>query len=537
MRLRSLNLVSLLVILASAIAFAGVPGLRENLGAAFKPSEYGVITSPDLPRNEQEALVAEASWGHSPESESIAYDQARRLAPRSPAPHLIFARINAEQVLLNRSEEDALWPDAPENQKVHPMPISGEDRLRIANAQAALGRAARLDPGNAAIDFVQAYLAIAQHQDALAAKHFDAMLTKRSWTFYERDVTVSAYELVRRTRSAREAALATASVSLHQWAWLREFARVLEGMALNAEARGDQEQAILLRESGMHAGRLMMEHGYTLIEAMTGSAVWEVCAADALTPTEKREIEKQATLAAPTEGGQRDARTASIRRAQFARFASYLRRHGRADLATEVTAHARRRADWHRHLRAATAPDFALFDRYYLVSEVLSRMLRAVAPLVGLIAAVGFATLLLRLARRPVRSIAWPRVGWLLVYAVSLGTAFAFGVVTQMNLQDREWSRPEWEHDFCIIALPVVCALTLAVVLLRRRRHLESRQVGPVRSYVGTLLAVLLPFAALLCPLCLGLAVSTAFYGGRWASVERAIVYQGEVGYYHLTVD
>jgi hypothetical protein len=104
-----------------------------------------------------------------------------------------------------------------------------------------------------------------------------------------------------------------------------------------------------------------------------------------------------------------------------------------------------------------------------------------------------------------------------------------------MNLQDREWARPDWAHDFCAVGLPLIYALTLAVVLLHRRRHPESRQVGPVRSYVGTLLAVLLPFAALLWLLCLGLSVPVTLYGDRWATAERAIVYQGEVGYYHLT--
>jgi hypothetical protein len=154
-----------------------------------------------------------------------------------------------------------------------------------------------------------------------------------------------------------------------------------------------------------------------------------------------------------------------------------------------------------------------------------------------LLATVGLGALLFRLARRPVCAITWPRFGWLLAYAVALGGTFAFGALMETKIQYGEWSFPDWARDFCVIALPMICVLTLAVVLLHRRRHPDARRVGPVRSYVGTLLAVLLPFAALACLLCLGLAVLTTCYANQWASVERVIVYQGEVGYYHLTVE
>ena len=312
MPLRTLNRVSPLVIVLSVVAFVGVPGLREGLRAAFKPNEYGAVPSRSVARNEQQSLVAEATSGMSSTRENAAYQQAWRLAPQSPAPHLIFARITAGQVPLNRTEKDALWPGAHGSQRS----LTGDDRKRVAEGEAALDRAARLDPGNAAIDCLQAYLAIVQRQDDRALGCLRAMLGKRAWTFYDRDVTIAAYELVRRERSAREAAVATAAVSSPYWTWIRDFARVLKGMALIAEARGDHEQAIFLRQSGMHAGRLMMEHGYTLIEAITGSVMVEICAADALTPAERWEAEKQATPVASTDGGQRDGRAASIRQAE-----------------------------------------------------------------------------------------------------------------------------------------------------------------------------------------------------------------------------
>jgi hypothetical protein len=548
MRLWSVSRVSALLIVVSAVALAGVPGLRETAWTASREG-YGSARVPDPPRDAQDALLLEArATGRDTANLEAAYAQAAQLAPRSAAPALIFARLNSRQLPMNRDEVNVLWPDMPDNLRYHVQvrPLTEEEQGRVAGTRAALDWAARLEPDNAAVEYLRASLSLSAHQDRRAFAELRAMLAKQSWDLHDREVAVAAYEVTRRTASPRQAALATAGVTTVLGSRHYSLVWALHAMALVARARGDEAQAIFLREAGMHLGRLMAARGYSLMEALNGSAVWDLFAADDLTPAEKQAIEGEA--AAKASG----ATARALREAGQAKFAAYLREHGRAGLAAEMTAFAAREADWSQRLQVVTKPMLVSSDRRWILSLVMPRVLRAAAVAIGAVAVLGMIALGFRLARRPARPIRWPRVGWVLAFLGSLGTALGYGALIQMRWQDREWPRAGSDRLFSVVAGPVVGALGLAVVLLpvialsvvgtlglavvliRRRRHAEARHVGPVRSYVGTLLAVLLPFAALLSLLCLGLAVFTTVCANNWAAAQREVAYQGEMQYLHL---
>jgi hypothetical protein len=59
-------------------------------------------------------------------------------------------------------------------------------------------------------------------------------------------------------------------------------------------------------------------------------------------------------------------------------------------------------------------------------------------------------------------------------------------------------------------------------------------RAGPVGHYVGTLLAVLLPLAALLSLAVLALAVPSAQRRKRATAINQAVIYRGEIAYYGL---
>ena len=62
------------------------------------------------------------------------------------------------------------------------------------------------------------------------------------------------------------------------------------------------------------------------------------------------------------------------------------------------------------------------------------------------------------------------------------------------------------------------------------------REVGLPRQYVGTLLALLLPLAALSCLLVVLVASCAARHASRLTRDSVGEIYQGELGYHHLAL-
>ena len=87
------------------------------------------------------------------------------------------------------------------------------------------------------------------------------------------------------------------------------------------------------------------------------------------------------------------------------------------------------------------------------------------------------------------------------------------------------------------VQLGAVSLGVAAVVWLLRRRHREIREISFPRQYTGTLLAVLLPLAALGCLLVVGVAGSAARNATKLTRNWVGEIYQGELEYHHLALE
>jgi hypothetical protein len=130
---------------------------------------------------------------------------------------------------------------------------------------------------------------------------------------------------------------------------------------------------------------------------------------------------------------------------------------------------------------------------------------------------------LLVVARRAIYPIKYPRWAWVLV-----GVAFLALILVEGYL--REYSR----QPFAVIALPALLAAMLVTTAIHRGTHREERPAGFIGHYLGTAIAVLLPLGALLCLVTFGLDTAAAVKLGKLA--DKALVYQGQMAYYHLRV-
>jgi len=529
MRLRSSNTISLLIILVSAAALALVPGLRLLAKYAVLPASARVdyIAEAERRGDDGQAWLAVFSgyaehWV-SAEDKERARERLIELLPDSPAPYLLDG---VEGVPLSRAEVDA-W--AGSGQVTKEAPLTDEQRQRVHALFGGFERASQLDPDNAAIDYLRAYLAFADHRDEEAYACLRGALAKDEWNLYQREAAIAAYEIARAQQPPGLALYARTGAVTHQQFALLHLTRTMVGMAILAEQRGDHAQAIFLRESALRLARAMLTHADGIEDALMGIIAWGTASAqpreDDVGPGE----ESSHPLADGALG-----------------LVAYLRAHERPNLAEEVLSFSKSADEAFARIRDHIAARFTWESRWEALALAIREVARAVLWALGLIVAGGIVALLLKASRRRIAPVRFSRVGWVVILAAILAVVFGAGLLSPTSLAFRSSSSPgdflrylgyplpDWGDLFVSIGLPLILLAVLVIVVMRRQRGRGFAEA--LGQYVATLIAVLLPVAALFCVALVGLAAAGARESLRQAALDRPIVEQGEIRYYGLEV-
>jgi hypothetical protein len=562
MRLWSINTISWLVLLAALAALAAISGLRHAVLGAVRPQLYNLDfrdvaqEHPDDPHAWLAALPEEW-YGEVPlhEREPF-YERASQLAPDSAAPHFIYAGLalgGIGGISLRREEENALYPDDyPLHLKIHQRYLRQSERDRLTRASDALERAAELDPENAAIDALRITIALIEHEDAHAFDLLRSTLPKRRWSLYRREFSQAAYEGACRYLPPDVAVLtgALAHPDTLFGTHFRHLASVLAGFATLAEQGGDHEEAISLRRSVTHLGLLMLSGEATIIDGYTGWGVWDAAASRPLTDAEREAAEAEAGLARRQSSGESaaPARAGAIRKARCAKLAAYLRERGEDGLASDVLGLAEAHEEWNERVALVVWQTSLPVDRQLALDFAIEQSSHALVACLAVLLACGLAALVLCRRGRPPRTISWPRTGWLLIVWGCLATVYLAGIfgpggrrlrVTSQvpgELMPEGWTCPVWGDYFAVVGLPVLLLSVALVILFHRDRHPEARPAGMLEHYLGTSAAVLLPLAALACLVTISFATSRARLRSHDAERHRAIMEEGELAHYGLTI-
>jgi len=542
----SLNAISLVVIGAVLLTLTAVMLTRRDLLPGPDQSLlFDYFGEAQRSQTDPAAWLAALASRFPPERDfgrtTLCYQQAVGLMPESPAPHLLYALACLDQVPLERSEIRALMPEETTGET---RPLTSLQRERLASAMAALARAERLDPTNAAIDYVRAYFALADHQDEAGLRYLRVALGKRQWNLYGREAAIAGYQVAQRRVPAGFAAtvaITTIDSGAVGQIKLIFFARVVTAMSVMATRRRDDAEAIFLREVMMHLSRLMLANARTVVGGLVGGIMWSVA-----TEPEASELAAAGRQARSASGrGSRSSGRASTesafaaKRAARGLLARYLRQHGRADLAGEVISYGKAVDDWLQRVQANNAGERVELLRMSFVQEALKEFMGAAMACLILALLIAVAALVVERRGRRVRPIAFSRLGWVLVVLACVGTALAVGVLLTPGVRAASagWADRvlvDVTGAFAVIGLPLILLSVLLVVIARRRRP-KVQDVGLLRSYLGTSLSILLPLGALLCLASLGLAVPSALAMWRITDRNRAAVYQGELATYGLT--
>jgi hypothetical protein len=178
----------------------------------------------------------------------------------------------------------------------------------------------------------------------------------------------------------------------------------------------------------------------------------------------------------------------------------------------------------------------------------MEQAVRALGACLAALALCGLLRLGLLVRGRRARAIEWSAIGWVAVMWACLAVVYVVGLYGARGHRfgvtpdppdafsmPTWWTCPAWGDYFAAIGVPLILLSVAAVVVLHRGRHPEARRVGPVRQYVATAVAVLLPVSALICLSAVGFTVAGAAAIHRQADVHRAVMEQGELRCYALT--
>jgi hypothetical protein len=523
MRYRSLNAVSLLVIVLCFSAIRIIPALRYTMREASglgPPERFDFLAEAERRGDDANAWLAAMApmppQEITPEDLERAYRRASELAPVSAVPHFLYAEETiygpGDGVPLNRDEINAETKPRSEANAVRERPLTPDERQLLTKAREALQRAGGLEPANAAVDYLLAYLAFAEHEDEEAVRRLRAAVSKRGWSLHQRDVAIASLH-VRDHPSLTGVSRSGFSLLL--------LSRTIAGMAVLAEQRGDHSHAIFLRQADIHLAQLMLREGYDIIEGLMGVIAWRVGTELDLTDAETKAAEAKGEAAAVSrkQADLESARYQACKRAAREKMAQYFRQHGRADLAEDVVSFSDAADGFLRNYQDHRRAGLGMSALWRAIPVFALASVETLPVLAGLLVLA----LLLVVARRAIHPIKYPRRAWVFV-----GVAFLALIPVEGYL--REHSR----QLFAVVALPALLAAMLVITAIHRLTHREERPAGFIGHYLGTAIAVLLPLAALLCLITLGLDTVAALKLGKLAN--NALVYQGEMAYYHLRV-
>jgi len=449
-----------------------------------------------------------------------ALSRVRLLRPESTAPYLILATLLVPEVPLGRyAEYSRLFPDEAEPAESRISSRGAERRRDIEDTRAALRQVLALDPKNATADYLLAYLALSERRDNDAVALLRSALHKNRWELAERDVNAAVYATNLRILPELPAAV-EASDFVTWWPYglresLAEMARLIVAMAIRAEGRGDVTDAVFLRRSVMHLGRLMWPRGYTPTDKQHGGEVWEIATSEQLTPDERGAALTGLSRLPSGESKDEEERFAlALRRAQTHKLTAYLRDHGYGVIARQIVS-------TDRQLSRPKPPG----DGGPL-SEVLNARRRfdnayiaAFLSLVWLtICALGRLALIVR-RQRP-HPVKWARWKWALIIGAVVAGATQFDVLLD--------KAPFVLAVAAVLLLPGPSLMIVAAfVTWRERRKQSALDVGFYQQFWPTAVSVLLPTVALFLILAVAFLAPVASAGQRFIDNQKIMMGRG----------
>ena len=570
MRVKSISFVSLVVIVASLAWVAGTalmgeigrtamwrPDLSPRLDTFEKQVKerprdakawfaLAVATSAKLAQDEanegdEAAGKAEQAALTQPPPQAgelrmrTAFQRAIELKPDWAAPYLVFGALLVARVPSTR--QDTYVAIFGERSSLKATTLSASHRADIRVARQALEKARSLQPANAAPDYLLAYLAFAERRDEDALALLRGALRRNRWDVGQRDAGIALYEAYAPAMppfGAGVVAFANLFAPRSVHAPLRELARIITGMAVTAQQRGDDERAIFLRESGIHLGRVMAAQGYTIIDVLTGRAVWVIATTERLSPVEAAAATKGVRKPRPDEpSGNESPWGRALRTAKLQKLEGYLRAHGRGDLAGSIASFETQYTEWSPQVHKA----MAAFTRRLAMSLLgpVTFLAVFIGGLVGvMVLLLCFVThqVLERLGRRPA-PITWARWKWALLVLGGAGLSVIMAVTGAPKEPPIPWTAI-LAMVFPAVTIPGVIVAVVAVTLLVRRGVDASQRSGFGRQYVGTLTAVMLPVTALLLVTAVALLADAGRGMNRFVEHQKIVIYQGELAYHGL---
>ncbi|MBE9566284.1 MAG: hypothetical protein IMF16_06020, partial [Proteobacteria bacterium] len=532
-----LSTLSLVLIVGVCAALASHPSLRLWSIETVRPEVYSVdyrALAESRPNDPDVWLAALSErWFEWEPIGSLEpyYQRAAELNPTSAAPHVFFAGLALEQVPLEREEINAFFGSDGFRWELqeHERYLRQSQRERLRKAGEALDRAAKLEEGNAAIMYLQAYVAFVDHEDQTALGLLRAALDTDTFDLYRGDIRSAAYRAASAAvppEVAARHAFYSADPQIMFGGQFRQLAREAMGFSVLAEQRDDMEEAISLRLSMMHLGRLMLAGRGGIPDGFSGWSIWEW---GAIYPLPDR----------AAEGSDATER----RKAEIRRYAAYLQAQGDSELAENIGSLAATRGAWHEKSRDVHWRSSKVTYRELALRFGSEQATRAFLVLLAVMALGGAVAGVLRRCGKQVTSIRWTRVGWfVIVYGVLVVVYLAglFGPggkrLMAMSRNPEElvplaWMCPAWGDYFAFLGIPLL-VLSVAGVVVKQRRRSNARRAGFAGQYTGTLLAILLPVGAVLSLVVLGFALSGARIYGRHAEDCRAMLTEGELRHY-----
>ncbi len=537
-------------------------------------------------------MAREPQWYEGTTWDAIeAYERAILISPHSPAPRLRYAlRFLADSGELGRKEERGA------ERQQEPLRTAAQ----IANfrqAEGLLKQARRLDPQNAACDYLLAYIYLAEHKDEQAFAALQAAIHKPHWDIASREAATGLLRLVDATDMAKILVpiVATAEYAAGEFPFfsrLRSLASTLVGLGEGFREKGRHKEAILCYEAAMHLGHMMRVDAYSLIEGLVAVAITSITSGPFLSEEQRQQIEKETPIsqdqqarmrrlagamidAAIAEGkhpergefnkflrreARRDAakweaqrqreeqarrqtqeRSKRMEEARVANFTAYLRQQGRTDLAEFYKKDITATTEWREKCREVTkqmlVPLLVAFFggpmRYVWVVWIQA------AALLGLWLLAGVISVAARYWREGHVGLKWSYGQWLLLLAATLIGGQFF--VTLTKLQVIPWGIYPTDPVYFIaplisarIGIAVWLAVALVMTLRKRARQAPDQRLGKARAYLASGRTLLPPtFAALFLVSVLGLA---AWHDNMqyWQNEQRTMIEQGEVQYWGI---
>ncbi|MGE5532318.1 MAG: hypothetical protein ACM3VW_09405 [Bacteroidota bacterium] len=455
-----------------------------------------------------------------------AYLRAIELAPSSPAPRFRYALyLLSSSGDMNRPDE---YPGLPQPE---PLPVrTAEESANLEAARDVLVTCRTLASDNAACDYLLAYVYFAQRMDAEARAAARTGAGKPNWSAYQREATLASWQVFDRLSTA---ALARAGIAvgtdLSRMGHTRSVARMLSSLGNDYRARGQHSEAIACYEAIFRLGRLMRVNAYTLIDGLVAIAVTKIAAPTSLIPAADLKAARAITDA--------DARVKRQDELRTNAFVTYLRQHGRPDLADFYQRDSAEATLWYQRCKIATKRDTAaLYDTYFGPGIAVSFAVWVQTALFAVLTLIiGLAALTTRCWRRPIAGFQPTYHGWLALLLILVVPGVLFGLLFALS---RLPIQHYWEKAACVIPLASVLGLAAWLIgvghISRRRRATlpADGRPGKAQGFFASLRSLVPPtLSALLLLSAIGLW-SLAGAEGRFNTMSRSIAEQGEVRYW-----